>query len=48
LDRRWKSICPQLRVERVPGSHYGMLQKPNVDELARRLDHHLAEELITD
>jgi thioesterase domain-containing protein/acyl carrier protein len=48
LDKRWKSILPQLQVEWVPGSHYGMLQNPDVDELARRLGHHLTEESLTD
>jgi thioesterase domain-containing protein len=41
LDRRWKSLCPQLRVEPAPGDHYDMLRKPNVDRLAERLDEYI-------
>jgi thioesterase domain-containing protein len=40
-DAHWKSICPQLRVEQVPGDHYSMLRKPAVDALAKRLAHYL-------
>jgi thioesterase domain-containing protein len=40
-ERRWKSICPQLHVEQVPGDHYSMLRKPDVDVLAKRLEHYL-------
>ena len=43
LDRRWKSLCPRLRVETVPGNHYSMLRKPQVDVLADRLGHYLAD-----
>ena len=42
-DRRWKSLCPQLRVEPVPGNHYTMLRKPHVQQLAARLDACLAQ-----
>ena len=42
LDPRWTEICPRLRVAKVPGDHYTMLQKPNVDVLAARLDAELA------
>ena len=42
LERRWKSLCPRLRVESVPGNHYSMLRKPHVDVLAERLERHLA------
>ncbi|MCY2994485.1 MAG: alpha/beta fold hydrolase [Planctomycetota bacterium] len=41
LDRRWKSLCPRLRVEPVPGNHYSMLRKPDVDVLAARLERYL-------
>jgi amino acid adenylation domain-containing protein len=40
-EDRWKSICPQISVEQVPGDHYSMLRKPNVDTLAERLARHL-------
>ncbi len=44
LERRWKSLCPRLRVEQpVPGNHYSMLRKPHVDVLAERLGRYLAE-----
>ena len=43
LERRWKSLCPRLRVESVPGNHYSMLRKPNVDVLVERLGRYLAE-----
>ncbi len=43
LDRRWKSLCPRLRVETVPGNHYSMLRKPDVDVLAQRLEGYLRE-----
>jgi thioesterase domain-containing protein len=42
LDPRWTEICPRLKVARVPGDHYSMLQPPNVDVLAARLDAELA------
>lgn len=42
LDARWSEICPRLRVARVPGDHYSMLQSPHVDVLAARLDAELA------
>ena len=42
-ERRWKSFCPRLRVEAVPGNHYSMLRKPQVDALAERLGRYLAE-----
>ncbi|MFV1966950.1 MAG: alpha/beta fold hydrolase, partial [Pirellulaceae bacterium] len=40
-DLRWNGIYPQLRVERVPGGHYGMLRDPAVAKLAQRLGHYL-------
>ena len=43
LERRWKSLCPRLRLEAVPGNHYSMLRKPHVDVLAERLGRYLAE-----
>lgn len=42
LDPRWSRICPRLKVERVPGDHYSMLQQPHVQTLAARLDQELA------
>jgi phthiocerol/phenolphthiocerol synthesis type-I polyketide synthase D len=47
LDRRWKSLCPRLEVERVPGNHYSMLRKPDVDVLAQRLARYLKEDVNT-
>jgi thioesterase domain-containing protein len=44
LDRRWKSLCPRLCVEPVPGNHYSMLRKPDVDVLAERLGRYLTED----
>jgi thioesterase domain-containing protein len=38
---RWRSLCPGLRVESVPGDHYNMLQQPHVAVLAQRLEAHL-------
>jgi thioesterase domain-containing protein/acyl carrier protein len=43
LERRWKSLCPRLHVEPVPGNHYSMLRKPNVDVLVERLNRYLVE-----
>jgi thioesterase domain-containing protein len=43
LDSRWESLCPRLRVERVPGNHYTMLRHPHVEVLAERLGRCLAE-----
>jgi amino acid adenylation domain-containing protein len=45
IDRRWKSLCPRLRTERVPGNHYSMLRKPHVDTLAERLGRYIEEEV---
>ena len=42
LERQWKSLCPRLQVEPVPGNHYSMLRKPNVDVLVERLNQYLA------
>jgi thioesterase domain-containing protein len=42
LDKRWKTLCPALQVERVPGDHYSMLRKPHVETLAAILDRYLA------
>jgi thioesterase domain-containing protein len=36
-DARWNMLCPQLRVESVPGDHYSMLREPHVQSLAERL-----------
>jgi thioesterase domain-containing protein/acyl carrier protein len=36
-DRRWRSLCPELRMETVPGDHYSILRRPDVDVLAERL-----------
>jgi len=41
LDRRWKSLCPHIHVEPVPGNHYSMLRKPEVSVLAERLGRYL-------
>jgi len=37
-ERRWRSLCPQLHVEQVPGNHYSMLRQPQVAMLAQRLE----------
>jgi amino acid adenylation domain-containing protein len=47
-DRRWQSIVPGLRVERVPGDHFTMLQPPHVSELTERLGRYLAEGVTVD
>lgn len=41
LDSRWKSLCPDIRVEQATGDHYSMLQKPQVDVLAKQIKQHL-------
>lgn len=41
VDHRWRSLCPRLQTEAVPGDHYSMLRRPNVDALAERLGRHL-------
>jgi amino acid adenylation domain-containing protein len=38
---RWRSLCPGLRVELVPGDHYSMLEQPHVAVLAQRLGAYL-------
>lgn len=43
LDPSWSAICPNLQAESVPGNHYSMLRKPNVETLAERLDRYLAK-----
>jgi amino acid adenylation domain-containing protein len=43
LDPRWKSLCPRLRMEAVPGNHYSMLRKPHVETLIDRLNGYLRE-----
>ena len=43
LDARWRSLCPRLRAETVPGNHYSMLRRPHVDVLAARLSGFLGE-----
>jgi thioesterase domain-containing protein len=40
-DPRWKTMCPQLRIEPVPGDHFSMLREGNVEILAERLKTHL-------
>jgi thioesterase domain-containing protein len=42
LDPRWRTLCPDLRVERVPGNHYTVLRPPHVNVLAERLGRYLA------
>lgn len=41
IDPRWALLVPKLHVERVPGNHYSMLQPPNAQTLAERLDRRL-------
>jgi thioesterase domain-containing protein len=43
LDRRWKTVCPSLCIEPVPGDHFSMLHEPHVQVLARRLGRFLQE-----
>jgi thioesterase domain-containing protein/acyl carrier protein len=43
LDKRWKMVCPQLQVERVPGNHFNMLRPPHVNTLAERLSHYFPD-----
>jgi thioesterase domain-containing protein len=43
LDSRWKSLCPNMHIEQVPGDHYSMLQKPQVDVLAKQLKRHIED-----
>jgi thioesterase domain-containing protein/acyl carrier protein len=40
-DRRWRSLCPQFQMETVPGDHYSILRRPDVDVLAGRLGRYL-------
>jgi thioesterase domain-containing protein len=42
LDVRWRSLCPQLQVERVPGNHYSRLRPPPVSAVAAAMDRHLS------
>ncbi|NLF71784.1 MAG: amino acid adenylation domain-containing protein [Candidatus Anammoximicrobium sp.] len=42
-ERRWRSVCPQLHVEQVPGNHYSMLRQPQVAMLAQRLEDYLRQ-----
>ena len=44
LDPRWKSFCPHLSVEHVPGNHYSMLRRPDVDVLAERIGRYMKED----
>jgi len=44
LDPRWKVYCPHLSVERVPGNHYSMLRRPDVDVLAERIGRYMKED----
>jgi amino acid adenylation domain-containing protein len=41
IDPRWVLLVPKLQVERAPGNHYTMLQPPNAQALAERLDRRL-------
>jgi thioesterase domain-containing protein len=43
LDRFLRKLCPRLQVEGVPGNHYSILRKPEVDVLAERLGRCLHE-----
>ncbi len=45
-DPRWKSLCPRLCVETVPGNHYSMLRKPHAGALAARLGAYLQETAV--
>ena len=45
-DPRWKSLCPRLCVETVPGNHYSMLRKPHAGALAERLGVYLQETAV--
>jgi thioesterase domain-containing protein len=45
-DPRWKSLCPRLCVETVPGNHYSMLRKPHAGALAARLGACLQETAV--
>ena len=47
-DGRWQLIFPGLRVERVPGDHFTMLQPPHVGVLTERLGRYLAESVTVD
>lgn len=47
-DRRWQLIFPGLRVERVPGDHFTMLQPPHVGVLSERLGRYLAESVTVE
>lgn len=40
-DGRWRSLCPALEIEHVPGDHYSILRRPDVETLAERLDRYL-------
>jgi thioesterase domain-containing protein len=46
FDPRWKSLCPRLCVETVPGNHYSMLRKPYAEVLAARLGVYLQENSV--
>ncbi len=46
LDPDWKSLCPRLSLETVPGNHYNMLRKPHVEVLAERLNRYLGENAV--
>ncbi|MGM9427158.1 amino acid adenylation domain-containing protein [Hydrogenophaga sp. MI9] len=43
----WRSLAPGLAVERVPGRHMEILERPNVDVLAAALRKHLARARAT-
>jgi len=44
-DQSWRSLCPGLNIESVPGNHYTMLQPPHVAVLAEQLGACLREHL---
>jgi hypothetical protein len=41
IERRWKRIAPQIRIERIAGMHLDSITK-NIDELAAKVREHLA------
>ncbi len=40
-DQRWKTLCPKLCIEPVPGDHFSILREPHVQVLAERIDRYL-------
>jgi len=37
----WRELCPQIHIEQLPGDHYSILRKPDVDALVERLERFL-------